>query len=81
MLSAIAGARQTITFESYVYWSGAVGRRFAEALIERARDGVEVHVMLDWVGDDLEEGALRECVATACMWSSTTRPTGTTSTG
>jgi len=50
MLSAIRGARKTITFESYIYWSGSTGREFAEALAERARAGVKVHVLLDWLG-------------------------------
>ena len=35
MLQAIASARQTISFETYIYWSGDIGRRFAEALAER----------------------------------------------
>ena len=50
MLAAIAAATRTITFETYIYWSGEVGTRFADALIDRARAGVQVHVMLDWVG-------------------------------
>ncbi len=50
MLAAIRSARRTITFETYIYWSGDVGRQFAEALSERARAGVRVHVLLDWVG-------------------------------
>ncbi len=50
MLEAIRGARETITFETYIYWSGDIGRKFSEALSERARAGVKVHVMLDWVG-------------------------------
>jgi cardiolipin synthase len=50
MLAAIRGARRTITFETYIYWSGDVGRQFADALSERARAGVRVHVLLDWVG-------------------------------
>jgi cardiolipin synthase len=50
MLAAIGAAKRTITFETYIYWSGAVGEQFAEALIERARAGVRTHVMLDWVG-------------------------------
>ncbi|OYZ16256.1 MAG: cardiolipin synthase B [Polaromonas sp. 16-63-31] len=33
-----------------MYWSGDVGRQFADALAERARAGVKVHVLLDWVG-------------------------------
>ncbi len=50
MLRAIRSAQVTITFESYIYWSGDIGRQFAEALSERARSGVKVHVLLDWVG-------------------------------
>ncbi len=50
MLKAIRGAKSTITFESYIYWSGDIGREFADALSERARSGVKVHVLLDWVG-------------------------------
>jgi cardiolipin synthase A/B len=58
MLAAISAARRTITFETYIYWSGEVGTRFAEALMERARSGVRVHVMLDWIGSDKIEGDL-----------------------
>jgi cardiolipin synthase len=47
MLSAIRGARRTIAFESYIYWSGEIGQDFAVALAERARAGVKVHVLLD----------------------------------
>ena len=50
MLAAIRSAKRTITFETFIYWSGAVGEEFAAALIERAHAGVRVHVMLDWVG-------------------------------
>lgn len=50
MLAAIQSAQKTITFETYIYWSGAIGRQFAEALAERAREGVKVHMLLDWVG-------------------------------
>jgi cardiolipin synthase A/B len=50
MLEAIRGAQQSITFESYIYWSGNVGREFAEALAARASAGVNVHVLIDWVG-------------------------------
>jgi cardiolipin synthase len=50
MLVAIRSAQQSITFESYIYWSGSVGREFAEALAARASAGVNVHVLIDWVG-------------------------------
>lgn len=50
MLEAIRGARQSITFEIYIYWSGEIGKTFADALSERAKNGVKVHVLLDWAG-------------------------------
>jgi cardiolipin synthase len=50
MLAAIRGARETITFETYIYWSGDIGKEFSDALRERAQAGVKVHVLLDWVG-------------------------------
>ncbi|HSO44985.1 MAG TPA: phospholipase D-like domain-containing protein, partial [Rhodoferax sp.] len=50
MLAAIRGAKVSITFETYIYWSGDIGQAFADALTERARQGVKVHVLLDWVG-------------------------------
>ena len=49
-LEAIAGARETIHFESYIIHDDDVGRRFAAALIARARDGVRVRVVYDWLG-------------------------------
>lgn len=52
MLAAISAAQVSITFETYIYWAGDIGRAFAEALAERARQGVKVHVLLDWVGSE-----------------------------
>ncbi len=45
-----AAPGETICFETFIYWSGSIGRKFADALGERARAGVKVHVVLDWVG-------------------------------
>jgi cardiolipin synthase A/B len=50
MLDAIRGAKRSINFESYIYWSGDIGKAFADALSARARAGVKVHVLLDAVG-------------------------------
>jgi len=50
MLQAIAAAKKTISFETYVYWSGEVGMQFTDALSERAKAGVSVHVLIDAVG-------------------------------
>jgi cardiolipin synthase len=59
MLKEIRRARETITFETYIYWSGDIGNAFSEALSERARNGVKVHVLLDWLGSQkMNEAAL-----------------------
>lgn len=60
MLDAIRDAQRTINFETYIYWSGDTGKAFAEALSERARAGVKVNVLLDWVGSIKMEDALIE---------------------
>ena len=65
MLAAIRAAKRTITFETYIYWSGEVGREFAEALSERARAGVKVHVLLDWVGSSKMDASLLESMKAA----------------
>ncbi len=58
MLEAIRAAKRSITFETYIYWSGEIGRVFADALEERARAGIPVHVMLDWAGSKKMEQRL-----------------------
>lgn len=50
MLAEIQRAERSITFETYIYWSGDVADRFSEALIERAQAGVSVKVLIDWFG-------------------------------
>ena len=61
MLAAIRSAKQSITFETYIYWSGEIGKSFADALSERAGAGVKVHVLLDWVGSSkIEQAFLTE---------------------
>ena len=61
MLDAIRSAQHSITFETYIYWSGDIGKQFADALSERARAGVQVHVLLDWVGSaKIEDSFLTE---------------------
>lgn len=65
MLDAIRRARKTINFESYIYWSGDIGRAFAEALAERARQGVKVHVLLDAVGSSKVEQSVLDIMTNA----------------
>lgn len=49
-LAAIRGARQRILLENYMIGDDAVGRAFRDALVERARSGVTVAVVYDWLG-------------------------------
>jgi cardiolipin synthase len=60
MLDAIASATQTIDFSNYIFWKGEVATTFAEALMERARAGVEVNVLVDGWGSAKMDRALVE---------------------
>jgi cardiolipin synthase len=57
MLEAIRGAKQSILFETFIYWSGEIGNEIADALSERAKAGVRVHVLMDWVGSSRMDSA------------------------
>jgi cardiolipin synthase A/B len=50
MLEEIGRAQASITIEAYIYWAGEIGRRFAEALAAKAREGIPVKILLDAVG-------------------------------
>ena len=64
MLDAIRRAERTINFETYIYWSGDVGREFVAALSERAGAGIEVQVLMDWAGSQrMDEALLAEMKA------------------
>jgi cardiolipin synthase len=49
-LEAIAGAERYVHFESYIIRDDASGRQFAEALTAKARAGVPVRLLYDWMG-------------------------------
>ncbi len=50
MLKAIREAKKTITLETYIWSSGKISNEFIDALTERARAGVKIHVLLDGMG-------------------------------
>lgn len=58
MLHAIRSAQRSVTLETYIFWSGTIGNEFVDALVERARAGVRVHILLDWIGGKLNEEQL-----------------------
>lgn len=49
-LDCIASARRTIHFESYIIHQDEVGYQFADALIKKAKEGVKVRLIYDWLG-------------------------------
>lgn len=65
MLKSIRAAKKTVLFETYIYWSGDIGNEFADALSERARAGVKVHVLLDWVGSAKIDDAITDKMKSA----------------
>lgn len=54
MLEAIRGARKSINFEAFLFYSDSVGTQFRDALCERAKSGVRVRVLLDGIGSGKE---------------------------
>lgn len=49
-LGAIAGAKSTIHCESYIIHDDDIGQQFAELLSAKAREGVQVRLIYDWMG-------------------------------
>jgi cardiolipin synthase A/B len=56
MLAAIAAARSNICLETYILRDDRTGRRFADALAERAGAGVEVSLLYDAWGSSVSGG-------------------------
>ena len=67
MLEAIGQARRSITIEAYIYWSGEIGRKFADAIAAKARSGVTVKILLDAVGSaTISDEILQTLKASGC---------------
>lgn len=58
MLEAIAAARRSVCLETYILRDDFTGQRFAAALVDRARAGVEVNVLYDAWGSSLRDDYL-----------------------
>lgn len=61
-LAAIAAARRTILFENYIIGKDEVGREFVAALAEKARQGVQVRLIYDWLGSPFASELFRPLV-------------------
>ena len=49
-LHAIQTATATVHFEMYMAHADEVGERFVDALVAKAREGVAVRIVYDWLG-------------------------------
>ena len=49
-LDAIGAAKRYIHFESFIIHEDDTGRKFADALIGKAREGVRLRLIYDWIG-------------------------------
>jgi cardiolipin synthase len=50
ILDAIRGAKRTINMECYIFQHGRIGAEYIDALTERARNGVNVTIVVDAIG-------------------------------
>jgi cardiolipin synthase A/B len=67
MLEAIRSARQSVTFETFIFWKGEVAQQFTAALKECAGRGVRVLVLLDTVGaSKMRRGMVKDLRAHGC---------------
>ena len=55
-LEAIACANKTIHFENYIIRDDDIGEQFADALISKAKEGIRVRLLYDWMGSLTETG-------------------------
>ena len=71
MLAAIRAARRTVNFEAYIVYSDEIGRQFRDALIERAKSGIEVRVLLDGIGSgwNLNNSDVRMMKTAGCKFA------------
>jgi cardiolipin synthase len=65
LLESIRTARETIHFETYVWWSGDICDEVAEAFAARAREGVEVRITIDAIGSQKMSKRLRQLMMDA----------------
>ncbi len=50
MMKAIEGAKDNVNFESYIFESGETGQAFADLLLKKQAEGVQVNLIYDSVG-------------------------------
>ena len=68
-LEAIAGALSRVSLEMYIFNDDKIGRRFADALSQAARRGVEVRLLYDAVGCRHAAPGFFEAMRQAGVWA------------
>ena len=68
LLDDVAAAEQSVHYETYVWWTGDICGRFAAALAAKAREGVEVRLILDAQGClPMDSDLLDQMVDAGCL--------------
>jgi cardiolipin synthase len=49
-LNAIRAAKNHVHFENYILYDDETGHEFSDALIDKAREGISVRLIYDWLG-------------------------------
>ena len=60
LLRDIAAARESVHIESFIWYDGKLARQLAKLLTQKAREGVEVRVMVDASGGRQLKGEVQE---------------------
>jgi len=68
MLNAIASAQDHVHFETYLFYSNATGKKFMDALCEKAREGVEVRLLVDFFGGRISKEHRQYMTDCGIMW-------------
>ncbi|MEM7030559.1 MAG: phospholipase D-like domain-containing protein [Chloroflexota bacterium] len=51
MATAIEQAQHTIYFETFIWKNDVLGKKFMDLLVQKAKEGVEVYLIYDWLGN------------------------------
>ena len=57
MVDTIRAARLSVNLEAYIFEPGVIAERFIDVLVDRARAGVEIRIVLDSIGSSRMGGA------------------------
>jgi cardiolipin synthase len=63
MLADIHKAKCEILLETYIYRNDAIGREFRNALIQKAREGVKVRLLIDAWGSNVRRGFFKDLIS------------------